>query len=555
MLNWFYDLKSKTKLFILSASLIILTIIVAAISYKAVTAAVQASEDITVVINRSAARINALEDRLEAFDDTALAFMGYYLANESKFNGNMRVQYLQEADKIFQEIQQRASVINPNFIGNFDAPPAHHENLTALKKGVVDMQKSYETYRSRINTSVRAGIRQYLMDFRPQITQALERIKKGIDTADQKVISLADEGSDMRLAYLCIIAALIAVAVGTFLSWAISAYIVRCLNSQEKYLEEMCKGNFAFKVKTGHKDDMGEIINLIEQTRSTLNKALIEVIANSRKTRTSLGEVTRMSSEIGDKVADCEGKSITVSAASEQMLATTQDIAKNCEDASNMSQSTKGIIDSGVHQIQNTIGAIREQSTEMQANSTAVEKVAKRSLDINSIVNTINEIAAQTNLLALNAAIEAARAGEAGRGFAVVADEVRALASRTSASTQEIAGMVADIQTDAAAAAESIHKSVDRIEKASTDTAQVEATMKEMISHIDEVTLQITQIASAAEEQTSATNEISQHIQDISSLTKDVNDDSQNTLSIIDDTVNALNNLTESLKYFTLERN
>ncbi|MDY2799300.1 MAG: methyl-accepting chemotaxis protein, partial [Anaerobiospirillum succiniciproducens] len=318
----------------------------------------------------------------------------------------------------------------------------------------------------------------------------------------------------------------------------------------DNYISKMSHGDFTFKVDKYFKDDFGKILQYIESMRADLRTALNEVKKKSEDTQEAMRQVIETSGIITDKIADCEGKSITVSAASEQMLSTTQDIAHNCEDASNLSHSTKAIIDEGVERINATISSIRKQSEEIRANSEAVDKVAKRSMDINSIVNTIEEIAAQTNLLALNAAIEAARAGEAGRGFAVVADEVRALASRTSASTKEIADMVQGIQMDAATAVRSINQSVTNMEATSEETAEVESTMRNMLEHVNNVNMQITQIASAAEQQTAATNEISTHIHGISELTLEANQNAQDAKAIIDDTVKSMKNLRESLSFF-----
>ena len=364
------------------------------------------------------------------------------------------------------------------------------------------------------------------------------------------VIELGKKGSDPTLAYLAVLLSVIATVFGVIISWVITSYVSLCLSHQHRAITNMTKGNFVFKLKRKHNDDFGLIMSDLESMRASLNKVLTEVKENSDATEVSLKEVIAKSEVISNQVVDCEDKSVTVSAASEQMLSTTQDIAKNCEDASSLSEATKSVIDDGVQRIKYTIDAIRSQSAEMESNSKAVEKVAKRSLDINSIVNTIEEIAAQTNLLALNAAIEAARAGEAGRGFAVVADEVRALASRTSASTKEIATMVADIQKDAATASESMNTSVESMEETSNETAAVESAMREMIEHVNQVNMQITQIASAAEEQSTATSEISHHIHDISQITKEVSNNAEDAHSIVDNTMDALRQLRQSVNFF-----
>ena len=421
---------------------------------------------------------------------------------------------------------------------------------TQLVNRIDSIKSLYNDNFEALKSGKGTALYHYLREVRPSIVGVFYTCIEIGNLQNTTVIKLSKEAANMRDAYICLGVAVGAVVFGILLSYIICSYITHCINRQGEFIDEMCRGNFVFEIDGFNKDDFGNIINKIRIMRDNLNKALSAVKDNSAITEKALQDVITLSGNIANKVNECEGKSITVSAASEEMLSTTQDIAKNCEDASHLSMSTKDIIDSGVDRIQKTIEAIREQSNVVLNNSHAVEKVAKRSLDINSIVNTIEEIAAQTNLLALNAAIEAARAGEAGRGFAVVADEVRALASRTSASTQEIAGMVADIQKDAAAAAESINSTVASMEATSKDTAQVEHTMHEMIDHVDQVTMQITQIASAAEEQSAATNEISVHIHDISDLAQNANHEAQNSQEIIDKTVGALHSLRDSIAYF-----
>ena len=548
MKKWFYDLSSKAKLIILSATLISMIIAVSAVSCWAVYSSSRAAEDISVILGRSAAKISKLQIEVRAMDNVSLS----YLSDGPGAPANY-TQYRARTENALRSIVMASANLNPNRIGSLQSTPEYASMVQHIKNNSDKLMDLFKSNTDIIQKDKNAALLHYLRNVRPGVADIFSTCIKISEMQERLVVKLSRAAADMRLVWVCLGIAIGAVVIGVTLSWIICSYIAHCVRRQRNFFNEMCKGNFVFEIAGHYDDDFGAVIGQIREMRDNLNKALNQVQENSRITEYALHDVINLSQNIAEKVSDCEGKSITVSAASEQMLSTTQDIAKNCEDASHLSKSTKHIIDGGVASIQKTIEAIRVQSKEIHNNSIAVEKVARRSLDINSIVNTIEEIAAQTNLLALNAAIEAARAGEAGRGFAVVADEVRALASRTSASTQEIAGMVADIQRDAAAAAESINGSVSSMESTSQETAEVESTMHDMLEHIDQVNMQITQIASAAEEQTAATNEISLHIHDISDLAQNANNEAQNTQSIIDKTVKALHSLRESIAYFNVD--
>ena len=546
MFNWFYDLNTKVKLTLVSGLLIIIIITGACMSFISTMQSINASEHIETIVNRSFGRITTLQKAMEKYDRITISYL-----SAEKVTPADTSKYLDEAGAAIRKVVEAANIMNPKKVGDLDSSPEYERIIADYKKEGVKLADYHKEIRTLVESSTRnVALIKYLRVYRPEVMNALQYTADAARLQTRLVVSLARQGSDPTLAYISLIVPLIGAFIGGIFAYMTNFFLGRTIFHLDNYISKMSHGDFTFKVDKYFKDDFGKILQYIESMRADLRTALNEVKKKSEDTQEAMRQVIETTGIITDKIADCEGKSITVSAASEQMLSTTQDIAHNCEDASNLSHSTKAIIDEGVERINATISSIRKQSEEIRANSEAVDKVAKRSMDINSIVNTIEEIAAQTNLLALNAAIEAARAGEAGRGFAVVADEVRALASRTSASTKEIADMVQGIQMDAATAVRSINQSVTNMEATSEETAEVESTMRNMLEHVNNVNMQITQIASAAEEQSAATNEISTHIHGISGLTREVNQNAQDAKVIIDDTVKSMKNLRESLSFF-----
>ena len=200
------------------------------------------------------------------------------------------------------------------------------------------------------------------------------------------------------------------------------------------------------------------------------------------------------------------------------MSATALEVAKASEQTAVETEAMSRNIRASEESLTKAMDYVDTMSKESLQAKIAVSKVAESSTNISRILEVISSIAAQTNLLALNAAIEAARAGEQGRGFAVVADEVRALASKTQSSTDDISVLIDALQKEVHSASNIIDKGAERAQMAVTQTEQALSSLNSMVSQIEEISGQITHIATAAEEQSAVTEEVNRNITGILSL-------------------------------------
>ncbi|WP_425518869.1 methyl-accepting chemotaxis protein [Pseudomonas lijiangensis] len=209
-----------------------------------------------------------------------------------------------------------------------------------------------------------------------------------------------------------------------------------------------------------------------------------------------------------------------MSAATSEMTASIEEITRHAERALNMANQAEALARNGgrvIHQVVSDMESIARSS---QQSAQVIRNLDEESEGIFNIIQVIKGIADQTNLLALNAAIEAARAGEQGRGFAVVADEVRSLAGRTSASTQEIASMVSRIQQNTREAVTSMETGVAQVDKGMAVTAEVETAIKEILDATLSTTQLVNDISRTISEQSLASNEIAHQVEMIASMSE-----------------------------------
>ncbi len=252
-----------------------------------------------------------------------------------------------------------------------------------------------------------------------------------------------------------------------------------------------------------------------------LRGIISQVASTSTQVAAAANQLNVTAERIATGAEEVAAQAGTVATAGEEMAATSGDIAQNCQMAVENVQLAANSAENGSLVVEQTIKVMNQIAEKVQESAKTVESLGARSDQIGEIIGTIEDIADQTNLLALNAAIEAARAGEQGRGFAVVADEVRALAERTTRATREIGEMIKAIQSETRGAVAAMEQGVHQVENGTNEAAKSGAALREILEQVNSVAMQVNQIATAAEEQTATTSEISNNMQQITEVVSD----------------------------------
>ncbi|MBJ6724959.1 methyl-accepting chemotaxis protein [Geomesophilobacter sediminis] len=331
-------------------------------------------------------------------------------------------------------------------------------------------------------------------------------VAKASEANRQRMINGSLLALGVSLAILAAVCVMVFVVTGRLLR-----YIGGEPAEMEDLVRRVADGDLTLKLEKGSGiyEALRAMIDSLRQVIEKVNHSSWEVSASAKQLHSH-------AQDTADGALEVVSQAATVATATEEMSATSSDIANSCHRVAESSNRASTTANDGADIVRETVQGMHRIAAKVRNSAGVVEQLGKRSEQIGEIVGTIQDIADQTNLLALNAAIEAARAGEQGRGFAVVADEVRALAERTTTATREISEMIRSIQDETQQAVAAMEEGVQEAEAGTVGAARSGEALEEILRQINEVTMQVNQIATAAEEQTATTREISNNLQRIS---------------------------------------
>jgi methyl-accepting chemotaxis protein len=350
-----------------------------------------------------------------------------------------------------------------------------------------------------------------------KMTQALNELTAINKQGASQATDLAQEvfGS----ARLWVMAMIVLTAVVTLvLAWGLTRSIVQPLAQALGIAQVIAAGDLTADIKVEGRDEPARLLEALKAMQSSLRRTILRISDSSSQLASASEELSTVTE---DSTRGLHQQSLEIDQAAtavNQMTAAVEEVARNAVATSSASDESERIAQRGRHQVQETVASINHLAQDVTHTGVQVETLAQKVYGISKVLDVIRSVAEQTNLLALNAAIEAARAGEAGRGFAVVADEVRALAHRTQSSTQEIELLVGDIRqgTDQAVAAMQGSNSRARSTLELAQSAGV--ALDEIAAAITLITERNMVIASASEEQAQVAREVDRNLTNIRDL-------------------------------------
>jgi methyl-accepting chemotaxis protein len=320
------------------------------------------------------------------------------------------------------------------------------------------------------------------------------------------------------VAALCI-ALLFYFGVGVYL------VVIRAVNGLSTGATAMAQGDLTVRIHLDSEDELSQVANSFNSMATAFNNLLRTVQQSANHLSGAAGELATSSARVSASSQQQSASASGMASAIEQMTASINQIAEHAQSAQQISSESGRLSAEGGHIVENTVREMEQIAASVNQSATIIEELGRHSENISAIVNVIKEIADQTNLLALNAAIEAARAGEQGRGFAVVADEVRKLAERTTQSTQEIGTMIAAIQNATGNAVSSMNSGVERVSSGVALSQQAGASIGQVQAGADRVVDVVNEISLAMNEQSKASSDIARNIEHIAEMAEQNNED------------------------------
>jgi methyl-accepting chemotaxis protein len=323
-----------------------------------------------------------------------------------------------------------------------------------------------------------------------------------------------------RLLLILIIISLILSGIGAVIVYFVTRRSFVPINKMVKVADEVADGSLAITVDTSGTNEIGEMGRSFDKMIKNIRQIVGRIAVSTASLDGSSKEMLGLSNGMGKGAQELTSQIEQIVTSMTEVSQTIMDMAKNASQAADASKNAREMAAKGKKIVNNTAEDMVKIAQTVQEAAGTIEELGKSSAQIGEIVSVINSIADQTNLLALNAAIEAARAGEQGRGFAVVADEVRKLAERTSQATKDITQRIAAIQSAAGESVDAMKRGSDEVDKGVGLAREASASLDVIVSSSTNAMDMVQRIAAATEQQSAASEEVTQTMENISGISK-----------------------------------
>ncbi|CAI8811065.1 methyl-accepting chemotaxis protein [Pseudomonas sp. IT-P171] len=426
-----------------------------------------------------------------------------------------------------QEAETRIGVLTDKALkaqASYAALPMGPDEAALYKEFSATLDKYMQAQREMLDLSrqnrldeMRTLINTRIKDGTDKMGEQLNRLVT-YNTEGAKAAGLVAEDNYNTAVNGIIGVSVVAALMTVLLAWLLTRSIVTPLNRAVQAAETIAGGNLTKAIEIDGKDEPARLLGALSTMQGNLRKTIEQIAGSATQLGAAAEELSAVTEEASRGLQQQNNEIEQAATAVNEMTAAVEEVARNAVSTSEASNQSTQAAREGRDRVVETVDAIQTMTHDVQNTSLMIEGLATQGRDIGKVLDVIRAIAEQTNLLALNAAIEAARAGEAGRGFAVVADEVRALAHRTAQSTQEIEKMVAGIQNGTGEAVSSMQQSNQRTQSTLEMARAAGIALEQITQSIHLINERNLVIASASEEQAQVSREVDRNLVNIRDL-------------------------------------
>jgi methyl-accepting chemotaxis protein len=405
--------------------------------------------------------------------------------------------------------------------------------LEESKKLQAEVRQHYATFRTNSDREIelrRAGKLKEAegVMFSPRMNEARTEMSRAIadmatlENRARKDLVKEQSAMESRVRFMVVIIALAGMVIGMGIAQLIARSVSGAIARMLGLIQEIADNNLAMAdMKVVSEDDLGKADAALNRMKNNLRGIILSIAGTASHVASASEEISSSATQQAQSAETQKDQTMQVATSMQEMSSTVVSVSDSCNKAAEAARQAADTARLGGSIVDGTLTKMRLIAESVGATAKKMEELGKSSDQIGRIIGVIDDIADQTNLLALNAAIEAARAGEQGRGFAVVADEVRKLAERTTTATKEIAQMIKNIQDETKIAVGAMESGTKQVEEGVSSTAKAGDSLRAIIQMSEEVGGMITEIATAATQQSSTTEQVNHNIEQIAKLVKE----------------------------------